>query len=442
MRVISLEAENFKRLRAVSITPSGNLVEVSGDNGEGKTSTLDAIWAALGGKDACPDKPIHSGATEGRVTLTLGDAEPKLVVTRTFKLKEGVPYTTTLTVESAEGARFGSAQGVLDTLVGALCFDPMAFLAQPAKDQIAALRKFVGEYDFGQAEGLNKRDFDNRTEVGRRLRDLKGQLAALPQMDGDPPEPVDTAALEQELAWASEVNTEIERRKANRQAAEERAQGHADRASGLRAQAAALIEQAEEEEGLHANLRQQIDNAEALPAPIDVTKVREQLEQGRHTNSIVAKFEERQKITARIKEAEDTDTALTAAIAKRKDEMTKAVQAAAMPIKGLGFAEDERGPFVTLNGEPLAQASKAEQIRASVAIAAAMNPKLRVARVMDGSLLDRKSWAALEAYAKEHDLQVWVETVRANTKGAILIEDGGVAAQDPPAAVGEVGEVL
>lgn len=47
MRIIQLEADAFKRLRAISITPTTNIVEVTGDNGEGKTSTLDAIWAAL-----------------------------------------------------------------------------------------------------------------------------------------------------------------------------------------------------------------------------------------------------------------------------------------------------------------------------------------------------------------------------------------------------------
>jgi hypothetical protein len=74
-----------------------------------------------------------------------------------------------------------------------------------------------------------------------------------------------------------------------------------------------------------------------------------------------------------------------------------------MPVEGLGFADSEDGPFVTLGAEPFDQASQAQKIRVSVAIAAAMNPKLRVARILDGSLLDARSWAALEDYAATHD---------------------------------------
>ena len=114
MKIISLEVEAFKRLKAVSITPTGNIVEVTGNNENGKSSVLDSIWAALGGKDAVPAKPIHTGAEEAVIRLDLGE----LKVTRRFKLKDGAPFTTDLVVESAEGARVTGPQGILDALVG------------------------------------------------------------------------------------------------------------------------------------------------------------------------------------------------------------------------------------------------------------------------------------------------------------------------------------
>ena len=123
MKIIELRAENIKRLPAVNIRPDGNVVEITGKNGQGKTSVLDAIWWALEGKENIQAAPIRRGATEAHIKLDIG----QLKVTRTFKAVDGGHYTTTITVENDEGARFPSPQKVLDSLLGELSFDPLAF---------------------------------------------------------------------------------------------------------------------------------------------------------------------------------------------------------------------------------------------------------------------------------------------------------------------------
>lgn len=442
MRVIRLEAENFKRLRAVSITPTGNVVEITGENGSGKSSTLDAIWAAVGGKDAAPPKPIRSGEKTSTITLTLGEPgqPPKFIVTRTFKLKDGVPFSTDLKVESAEGARFDGPQGILNGFYGELAFDPLAFTNMPPAEQVVVCRRFVPDFDFAVMEGLNKRDFETRTEVNRKAKELRAQAQALPSAEGDIPARVDVAALEQRLADASQHNTLLAQRTAGREQAESRVQAHIATAARLTEEAKALLDQALAEEGLAAALREQIDTAEPLPKPIDVADTQQQLAAGRASNGLVDRVDERRRLDALALEAETESVTLTEAMEKRKAEADAAVRKAKMPVEGLGFGEG----FVTFNGEPFEQASKAQQIRASVAIAAAMNPKLRVARIMDGSLLDQKSWAALEEYATKHDLQVWVETVQQHGSSAIMIEDGGVvsAVDETPAPVADMGDVI
>ena len=51
MKISALELENVKRVKAVALQPTENgLTVIGGRNGQGKTSVLDAIAWALGGK--------------------------------------------------------------------------------------------------------------------------------------------------------------------------------------------------------------------------------------------------------------------------------------------------------------------------------------------------------------------------------------------------------
>ena len=71
MKIISLTAENVKRLRAVHIEPDGSLVVIAGRNGQGKTSVLDSIWYALGGGPASKttQRPIRDGQDKAALTI-------------------------------------------------------------------------------------------------------------------------------------------------------------------------------------------------------------------------------------------------------------------------------------------------------------------------------------------------------------------------------------
>ena len=62
VKITQFEAENIKRIRAVTVTPSENgLTIVGGKNGQGKTSALDAIIWTLGGDRYRPSKPQRDG---------------------------------------------------------------------------------------------------------------------------------------------------------------------------------------------------------------------------------------------------------------------------------------------------------------------------------------------------------------------------------------------
>ncbi len=61
MKIIGLKVENIKKVKAVEITPAEPIIKLSGDNGAGKSSILDSIAYAIGGKRLIPDDPIRKG---------------------------------------------------------------------------------------------------------------------------------------------------------------------------------------------------------------------------------------------------------------------------------------------------------------------------------------------------------------------------------------------
>lgn len=431
MKIVRLEAENILRLAAVAIEPSGDIVEITGENGAGKSSTLNAIWMALGGEKTIPPEPIKLGADKGYVRLDLGD----LTVTRTFKRRDDGDYSTTLTVENKEGMRPQSPQNLLSTLVGRLAFDPLEFTRLKPEDQMKALRVFVPDYDFDAAAQANKEDFANRTDHNRHAKQLRAQADGIDAV-GAPEKPFDLDALIEDLEAVGTHNADIERRRAKRDefargilANEERISRLDESIANREREIEALkreLATVKEDRQLMADTvardKERLAAAPALPDPKDPSEIRGHIESAQRMNALFEKAQRKAELEKQAAEAEKRAEALTAAMAARIDAMDAAVAAAKMPVDGLTFGDGE----ILLNGVPFEQGSMAEKIRTSVAIAAAMNPKLRIAHVRDGSLLDRKSWQALAEFAREADMQVWVESVDSTRPGAIVIEDGRV----------------
>ena len=62
--------------------------------------------------------------------------------------------------------------------------------------------------------------------------------------------------------------------------------------------------------------------------------------------------------------------------------------------------------------------------------AMAGNPKLRIIRITDGSLLDAKNLEIVREMAGSRDFQVWIERVDESGKVGIYLEDGAVVADN------------
>lgn len=409
MRILELQIENIKKIKVATITPKGAMVEITGRNGQGKTSALDAIYYGLAGTEGIPSQPLRKGTEKGGVRLDLGD----LIVLRRFN-----EHGSQLYVESKDGARYKTPQAILDKLCSGLTFDPLAFTRMKEKQQADLLKSLVKlDVDPDEIDAVNKAAYDARTELNRSAKALKEQLEKMPALPADlPAERVDTHELLQAMAQAAEHNM------------------HRGR---LISQQAALVNAVKEKfvrisqlENEILRMRQQIEedqtkaDAFMIVGEVDVNDLRQRIEAGNATNSLIAQRNKRQQVEAELAESGAAADDLTAAMKIRTEEKHAAIGRAEMPVDGLTFQDGE----VYYKDLPFSQASGAEQLRVSIGIAMAANPDLKIIRITDGSLLDEESMKIVEAMAAERDYQIWIERVDSSGKVGIVFEDGEVIA--------------
>lgn len=397
MKIIELRAENVKRLKAVSITPDGTLQVVGGRNAQGKSSVLDAIWLALGGGKAGKSTamPIRDGEDHASVTLDLGD----LVITRSW-----TQSGTTLKVTSADGAAYSSPQKMLDALVGRLTFDPLEFTRLSAKEQRDALIGLVDlPVDIDELDRKRADLFAERTSVGQQGKRI-GDVTV------DPSLPEDETSMSEAVAALREAERK------NDEAVQAQANLDAAMLSIEQLRDSLARAEAHKEDCLRA-----ITETKDAPDPAPLAARLETLEE--ENQRIRANNVERQR-AAEKEQLRGRYAGLTEVIEALDQQKRDALAAAEFPVAGLGF--DETG--VTYQGVPFSQASSAEQIRVSLGMAMAANPDLRVIRIMDGSLLDDDAMTAIREQVAERDFQLWIERVGDADDGAVIIEDGEVAA--------------
>ena len=412
MRIIELRASGYKRLKIVAIRPEGSVVVVSGENSAGKTSVLNAIMAAIKGKAAAGPTPIRDGQDECRIKLDMGD----LVVLRSFTKTDTGEITTKLSVKNADGSKpAGTPQAILDALLGNLSFDPLAFGRWPAKEQFDAVRGLVKGFDFVAHDSARQKEFEARTDQNRRHKENEAAAARVILPPGPKPEAVVISDVLAEIEKARKHNEDLTVRRVAREKARETIDAKQDEAEQLRARAATLEREADE-------LQAKLDAAPALPDPIDVTAMNERVRDAERINAVRRDHETREGLEEAARAAKAKADEITANIEARDAAKAAAIAATKMPA-GLEIIDGR----VLLNGLPFSEAGTAERIRTGMVIGAALNPKLRVILCDDGSELDPKSMKIVEAFAIEHNMQVWVSSCHHDSGLAeVEIVDGEV----------------
>lgn len=396
LRIVRFEAENVKALKAVAIEPDGSLVEITGSNGAGKSSVLDAIWLALGGRAADCQEPIRKGEAKASVTLELGDYR----VVRRWTRK-----TTTITVER-DGATLKKPQAVLDGLVQRVGFDPLAFARLKPKERRERLLEMVNSpVDFDALADERAEFYDQRTAANRDVRRLTSRLEAMEPPAKDLPDEPDSATdLVGKLTAATDANRRISD-----------LSHEIERERRLIAQ---LEEQILQKRGDIQAMDEELSGLSVQP----VDELRGRLDDMQARNAAIAGAAEWRRIQGDLTAATELSERMSRNIEEVDLIKLKAVESAAedLAIQGLGLSDED----LTVDGVPFSQACTSEQIEIGLALAMAGNPRLRVALIRDGSLLDARAMSRLKDWADANDAQVWIERVEEGGDGAWVIEEG------------------
>jgi DNA repair exonuclease SbcCD ATPase subunit len=429
MRVLGLRSENIKRIVVVEIEPDPNaaVVRITGDNGAGKSSLLDSIAYAIGGKKLIPSNPIRTGQNRANIKVDLDD----YIVVRSFRRTEG-GYDSSLKVVAKDGLSISNGQAVLDRVLGRITFDPLEFAETDQKKQYDMLRGLVSlPIDLAKWQVENDALREQRLFSGRDLKQAEGAYQEAPYHKDAPKQEVDIEAESKELQTAEALRQ-------NKSQLSRTADGLSFERDRLKGEVVTLQKQI-------ADLKKQIKLAEARVTELEKTKIpgldkdiarldkeiaavavpdtaaiAEKITSADQINQKVRankrKEELRKELEAHRKIHEDLEDAI------KVSEQTKldAFAQAKLPLPGLTFGDG----VVLYEGNPLDQASDGEKIRISVAVAMALNPDLRVLLIRRGSLLSQKNQAVIEELAETAGYQIWMEIVDPGDQPGFMLEEG------------------
>ncbi len=409
MRIIRLQAENVKKIKAMDVTPPEHIVTVTGKNAAGKTSALDSIWLTLDNKAAEKGnvRPVREGADKAKAVIDFGE----LIVTRRWTSNA----TSYLTVATKEGAEYKSPQTMLTNMMSPISLDPLAFMRAGAKEQAETLLAIAG-ITLEDLDTKRQETYAERTTINRETKRLEAQYIAAPEHESV--SRVDKSAIVAEIqTWQEHLamNQEARAKISNKT---ERISQLEDDLEAARARVTALKDAVERER----TELEAMKKAETTLADPDISGLEKQLAEAEEVNRKADENARKQELKKVLDESKKNAKELSDTITVIDKEKAERFANAKLPIEGLGV--DDTG--VTFNGVPLSQCSSAEQLKVSLAIAMTGEPKIRVIRITDGSLLDSDSMNYLEQVAIEKDFQIWIEKVDETGKVGIYIEDGEV----------------
>lgn len=409
MKIKTISIQNFKNISDLKadLDGKGNVIYVTGHNGAGKSSVLEAIYMAIA-KTTAPQEPVKKGESKAVINVVVGDKKTKIEIARSFSVKGG----NKLTVKE-NGKVITNPRVLLDSLLSEVSIDPQKFLNMNDKEQVKLMAKACDiAYDFEGEEAKTKNDIEERKSLKREIERLKGSYNSIEIPDNIAGCGFDLVKLNKELQEVNEKNSEIKSLNDKRNNA-----------------LARLEELKAEAGGLKEIIGFKIDGE-----IVDTNKILEKIETATKFLGIKSKVDMKETYKVTLISEDKKLKATQALIDARDVERNKAISEAKIPVKGLEIKEGS----LVLNGNPFSQASTAERIEVASSLSVMSNKDIKIINIKDASLLDAEVLKRVSDVANKNDCQIFLEIVNNNENVELVFEETGEVAVEEVAVLEEV----
>jgi hypothetical protein len=438
IRLLSLEAENFHRLRVAKIRldDEGKLIRVTGENAAGKTTLLRAVMALFGGDGAVRPDAIREGADGGWVR---GELNNGFTLTRKFTERNPKGYLTIEGPGLTEGSRAKYKQSDVSGWLGDISFDLLALFRLKPRDLRDTLLSLAKDPDLrGKLDDIAAEREQTKQDRTPFLS-VKQRAERTPKPTGERPEPVDVSGEMERLKKLREQERE---RNAASEAMEDASEALAEAAGEMeehRRYIAELASQLVEAKAQLPRLEKAVKQAEAdeseagevlglmSPVDADIAACERRISEADQIRRALAPWDEWERLQGEAKEAAAKAKKLTDDLAELDAIERKLLAESGIPVDGISFAPDGA---VLLNERDLAVASGSEKIRMAFRVAVAANSRLKAVLVDEGNDLGLDGLKELDALCHETGIQGFLCRIGLEGPGEIVVEDGEARNRD------------
>lgn len=429
MKIQHIKISNILGIDHLEFSPEG-FTAITGPNGQGKTSVLEAIKAATGvGHDATL---LRKGADKGEVVLVLDDGT---------EIQQRVTATRTTRDVVKDGKKITKPGDAIKALTDALSVNPVEFLTARKQDRVKVLLESMpihldaeklaaisgvpvvagGVHPLHVIEAVRQQVYDDRTGTNRAVKEKDATInqlgLAMPEAPGGVDGDEDSLRAQLEHAQATR-DTEVQRIDAKltgvRQSSAEKVQKLKDdgqaRIDAIRVEIQAAVEAERaalfDTESKAARVRQRtIDTFTAAAQPLQaaIAAIRSNRDAAAKRKATLETIEQMRREWEDLKGDAERQTKALDAIDQYKRDLL-----ASLPIKDVEIIDGE----IYRNGVPFDRLNTAQRVGIAVEIAKLRCGDLRICCLDGMELLDSESLAELRQQAAGADMQVFITRVQ------------------------------